>query len=57
MHDVCVRTVQTYGSAVWGPEYLDSDPARVARNDMEAGHFEVHEAMVPFPTECACLGN
>lgn len=40
MHDVCVRTVQTYGSGVWATRFLDSDPGKVIRNDIEAGHLQ-----------------
>ena len=40
MHDVCVRSVQTYGSGVWATGFLNSDPATVVRNDMEAGHLQ-----------------
>ena len=39
MHDMCVRAVQLYGSAVWGMQYLSSDPARVAHNLLEGGHL------------------
>ena len=39
MYDVCVRTVQTYGSGVWATRYFTSDPLLVIRNDMEAGHL------------------
>ena len=39
MHDVCVRPVQTYGSATWGTQYFSSDPGRVTQNLLEGGHL------------------
>ena len=35
MHDVCVRTVETYGAAMWATSYCCSDPARVVQNGLE----------------------
>ena len=40
MHDVCVRTVQTYGSGVWATSYNAVSPAQVARNLLESGHLQ-----------------
>ena len=40
MHDVCVRTVLTYGSAVWATRFHVVEPARVAHNDLEACHLQ-----------------
>ena len=40
MYDVCVRTVQTYGSAVWATGFYSSDPVTVVRDVLEAGHLQ-----------------
>ena len=40
MHDVCVRTVQTYGSAVWGTGSYTNDPVTIVRGVLEAGHLQ-----------------
>ena len=39
MHDVCVRTVQTYGSGVWATACALT-PERVVRNEMESDHLQ-----------------
>ena len=54
MYDVCVRTVQTYGSAVWATGSYSSDPVTVIRGVLEAGHL--HEAMVPLEGKCSSVG-
>ena len=40
MYDVCVRTVQTYGSAVWATGSYSSDPNMVIRGVLEAGQLQ-----------------
>ena len=40
MHDVCVRTVETYASAVWATRYHAVGSARVVNNPMEQVHLQ-----------------
>lgn len=40
MYDVCVRTVQTYGAAVWATQYHQCSPQHVVNNAMEASHLQ-----------------